>query len=108
VKEKYHPITLSSVKHPDKPTFFNKHSLRFLDDSIAEREIIYNEILIELQELEYNVSYRTLRNMLRNYDNPNDFIKGVITRNSDTKSTLGHRLNIIEHYIGQDLMNLFL
>ena len=107
MKEKNHPITLSSTKYLDKPTFFNKYSIRFLDESIVEREIIYNEILIELQDLEYEVSYRTLRKMLRNYDSPNIFIKGVITRNGDTKSTLGHRLNIIEYYIGQDLMDLF-
>ena len=72
-----------------------------------ERNITYNKIIDELSDLNYNKLRCELEYRLMDDENINDILLSIITRDSETKSTIGYHANILNYYLEQDLLNLF-
>jgi len=83
------------------------NTLTYWDENEIERGIIYDKILKDLEDLNYTECIIELENKLNNGDNINDILISIITKNDDTKSTLGYHQNIIQHYLNQDFIKLF-
>jgi len=86
---------------------FNKSSLTFWDDTEIERIITYNAIIEDLIDLEYLDYYQEVQDSFNSDGMVNEILMDIITRNSETLSTLGYHKSTIQHYLDQDIMNLF-
>jgi hypothetical protein len=86
---------------------FNKSSLTFWDDTEIDRIVTYNSIIEDLIDLEYTAYYLDLQIRVNGDESINEIFMDIITRNSETMSTLGYHKSTIQHYLDQDIMNLF-
>ena len=86
---------------------FNKSSLTFWDDTEIERVITYNAIIEDLIDLEYFNYYQEVQDGFNSDKSMNELLMNIITRNSDTLSTLGYHKSTIQHYLDRDIMDLF-
>jgi len=86
---------------------FNKSSLTFWDDTEIERIITYNAIIEDLIDLDYLDYYQEIQDNFHEDESINEILMSVITRNSETLSTLGYHKGTIQHYLDQDIMDLF-
>ena len=82
-------------------------TLTYWDENEIERAITYDAILQDLRDLNYNHYIVELEYNLDDGGNINEVLMSIITRNSDTKSTLGYHRNTIQHYLNQDFLSLF-
>jgi len=82
-------------------------TLTFWDENEIERGITYDSILQDLTDLNYSHYISELDYRLNDGENINEVLISIITKNKDTKSTIGYHQNIIQHYLNQDFMKLF-
>ena len=68
------------------------------DENEIERGITYDSILTDLKDLKYNHYITELERKLNNGENINQILISIITKNKDTKSTIGYHKNTIQHF----------
>lgn len=108
MRVKNNDTTLKGIKFSSKASRnFNKSSLTFWDDTEIERIITYNAIIEDLIDLEYLDYYQEIQDSFNSDEMINKTLMGIITRNSETLSTLGYHKSTIQHYLDQDIMDLF-
>jgi len=83
------------------------NTLTYWDENEIERGITYDSILTDLKDLKYNHYITELERKLNNGENINQILISIITKNKDTKSTIGYHKNTIQHYLNQDFIKLF-
>lgn len=84
-----------------------KSTLTFWDENEIERDITYRKILEDLQDLSYNHYINEFEYRFNDGENINDILISIITRNIETKSTIGYHKETIQSYLNQDFMKLF-
>lgn len=108
MKVKNNDTTLSGNGFSTKVTRnFNKSSLTFWDDTEIERIITYNAIIEDLIDLDYTFYYDELLERVQMDESINEVLIDIIDKNSETKSTLSYHKSTLQHYLDQDIMNLF-
>lgn len=90
------------------PELLKTPSKIFDNEINIERNITYDIIIGEISDLNNNKFMHELEYRLMDNENINDILLSIINRNFETKSTLGYHRTILNHYLGQDLLNLFI
>ena len=107
MKVKNYDNTLIERIYSNKVTRNLKNDLLTTLESEIERDITYNKIIADIQDLGYDNYWHELQYRLAIDEDINKVLMSIITRSSETKSTIGYHKNTIQHYLDQDLMNLF-
>lgn len=82
-------------------------TLAYWEEIEIERGITYDAILKDLSDLNYKHYIKELEYRLDDGENLNEIFFSIITKNKDTKSTIGYHQSIIQHYLNQDFRKLF-
>jgi hypothetical protein len=107
VRGKNYETTLFNEEFSYKvPHDFKDNLLTFWDEKI-DRCIIYNQIMDEMDELEYEDYQHELSYRLGDGENINDILLSIITRTDEVISTLGYHRGSIQMFLDQDFMKMF-
>ena len=90
------------------PQLLSTPSKMLYDEINIERNITYGIILKEIKDLGYTNFIYELEYRLMEDENINEILLSIIHRDCETKSTIGYHYSVLYHYLGQDLLNLFI